>query len=476
MKRLIPIPLFLLLTISFTYASTDDLKDEAIRLVDSQKDRLIEISDRIWDYAETALKETRSSKELINYTKQCGFDIKEGVAGMPTAFIAEYGSGKPVIAVLGEYDALPGLSQKASAKKEPLIEGAPGHGCGHNLLGVASIGTAVAVKDLIAAGKLKGTIRYYGAPAEEAIGGKVYMTRDGFFNDVDVVLAWHPASQTQADTGQSLCMVDIQVEYFGKTAHGAADPWNGRSALDGVELFTHGLNMMREHVPPSVRMHYVIKNGGNVPNVVPDYAMVWCYIRDKDHDGVNELLKWVRKIADGAGLMAEVDVKFTINTGYYERIVNIEGVKLLHENLVRLGAIKYTKEELAFAEQLLKAIGVKDKKLDGTVQMYELPPPPPTKGSSDIGDVSWITPLIHLRAVTHPEGVPGHSWGIVACGKHSIGYKGMLYAAKAMALTAIDLFQDEDARERIRKEFEESTKNSDYKPYIPDGPPPIPAP
>ena len=244
---------------------------------------------------------------------------------MPTAFIASYGQGSPVIGILGEFDALPGISQKASTVKEPLEEGAPGHGCGHNIFGAASLGAALAIKDLIAEGKLKGTIRFYGTQAEESVSGKTYMVRDGIFKDLDVCLAWHPDSKIRPDVHGAQAIVDFVVEFRGRTSHAAVDPWNGRSAVDGLEAFTHGVNMLREHVKPSVRMHYAIVKGGDVPNVVPEYAKVWCWVRDSKRTGVEPVLERLRQIADGAGKIAGVESKFTVQSGCYEILVNMAG-------------------------------------------------------------------------------------------------------------------------------------------------------
>src|SRR6478609_5999789 len=267
-------------------------KDAIVKSVDKHQQELISVSDKIWAYAETALKEYKSSKELADYAEAQGFVVKRVVAGMPTAFTAEFGSGKPIIGIMGEYDALPGISQKAQPTKEALLTGAAGQGCGHNLFGAGSLGAAVAVKELIQQGKLKGTIRFYGTPAEEAVGGKIYMAREGLFNDLDICLDWHPAAEIAANMQSSQAMVDFIVEFKGKAAHAAADPWNGRSALDGV-------NMLREHVHPSVRMHYVIQSGGQVPNVVPDYASIWMWVRDSKRSGVEDVFARVKDIAKG---------------------------------------------------------------------------------------------------------------------------------------------------------------------------------
>ena len=314
-------------------AEPSPAKQAAVAAVDRHGDELVGLADRIWEFAETALREHRSSALLADYAEAQGFTVERGVAGMPTAFVASYGSGRPVIAILGEYDALPGLSQKAEPEKAPLVPGAPGHGCGHNLFGAASLGAAVAVKERIAAGDLAGTVRFYGTPAEESVGGKLYMIRAGLFQDVDVVLAWHPEDEIRADTDSSQAMVDFVADFHGKAAHAAFDPWNGRSALDALELFTHAVNMMREHVRPTVRMHYVITDGGDVPNVVPEHAQVWCWMRDSTHQSVDQLLERGRKMVAGAAMAAEVEGELKVQSGDYEMLVNWTGARLLQANL-----------------------------------------------------------------------------------------------------------------------------------------------
>jgi aminobenzoyl-glutamate utilization protein B len=465
----------LLLSAPLSCAGADGGKKEAaVASVDGHRAELVGLSDQIWSFAETALRETRSAKLLADYAEKQGFKVERGVAGMPTAFIASYGEGRPIIGILGEYDALPGLSQKAIAKKEPYRPDAAGHGCGHNLFGAASLGAAVAIKELIAAGKLKGTIRFYGTPAEEAVGGKVYMARDGLFKDLDVCLAWHPADETRADTQSTQAIVDFIVEFKGKTAHAAFDPWNGRSAVDGLELFTHGLNMLREHVKPSVRIHYTIQRGGDVPNVIPEYAKLWCWVRDSKRSGVDEVLNRVRKMAEGAAMMAGVESRLTVQAGDYEMLVNMAGARLIQSNLTWLKAIEYTDEEQQFARALQREAGVAEKGLNAKPQPLEEPRPDPPGGSTDVADVSWVVPTLHLSVATAPEGTPWHAWPVVACAGMSIGHKGLDYAAKALAVTMVDLFEDARAREAIQAEFKEKTKGHVYKPYIGDGPPPIP--
>jgi aminobenzoyl-glutamate utilization protein B len=449
-------------------------KEEAVASIERHEAEIIALSDQVWGFAETALLESRSSKALADYAEKQGFAVERGVAGLPTAFVASYGEGRPIIGVLGEYDALPGLSQKAQSVKEALQAGAPGHGCGHNLLGTAALSAALAIKDLMAAGKLRGTIRFYGTPAEEAVGGKVYMAREGLFNDLDVCLTWHPDEKTRVCVDGSQAILEFIVEFYGKTAHAAADPWNGRSAVAGLEFFVTGLNRMREFVKPTVRMHYSIVKGGDVPNVVPAYAKLWCWLRDSKGAGVDQLLGRARRIAEGAAMMAEVESKLTVQGGDWETLVNLTGEKVMFENLQWLGPIQFTPEEQEFAKEIQRATGIEPKGLDGSVQPWAAPKPDPEGGSTDVGDVSWIVPTLSMNATTAPVDAPWHAWPVVACGGMSIGHKGLVYAAKVLATTMVDLFEDAKTLQAIQAEFREKTKGVVYKPFIPDGPPPLP--
>jgi aminobenzoyl-glutamate utilization protein B len=449
-------------------------KESAARSVDAHGPALVSLSDQVWAFAETALRETRSAALLADHAEKQGFRVERGIAGMPTAFLASYGTGRPVIAVLGEYDALPGLSQKAVPERAPVVEGAAGQGCGHNLFGAASLGAAIAVKELIAAGRLQGTVRYYGTPAEESVGGKAYMARDGVFKDVDVALAWHPADRTRADMQGGQAIVDLMVEFKGTAAHAAADPWNGRSAADAVELFTHAVNLMREHVRPTVRMHYTIVAGGDVPNVVPERGSVWIWARDFDRKVLDGVLERIRKAAEGAALGAGVEVKTRVQAGDLEILINETGARLLDANLRWLGPIAYTPDEEAFARKLQAAAGVEVRGMDAALGSLE--GQEQEGGSTDVGDVSWVTPTLHVSVATAPRGVPWHAWPVVASAGMSIGHKGLLQAAKTLAATMVDLFDDEAARAAVRAEFESKTRGFVYKPYIPDGPPPLPKP
>ncbi|MBL8985886.1 MAG: amidohydrolase [Gemmatimonadetes bacterium] len=451
------------------------LKAAAVAEVENQAGDLIRLADSVWHFAETALRETRSAALLASHAEREGFRVVRGVAGMPTAFTAEFGTGSPVIGIMGEYDALPGLSQKTTTSKDARVAGAAGHGCGHNLFGAASLGGAVAIKRMIERGQLKGTIRFYGTPAEESVGGKVYMVREGAFKDVDVMLAWHPADRTQADNGSTQAIVDFVVEFRGKTAHAAADPWNARSAADAVEAFTHGVNLLREHVRPSVRMHYTVQRAGDVPNVVPDYGRVWMWARDSKSAQLGAVLTRIREIADGAAKIAGVEGKLTVQAGDYEILVNHEGSRLLDRNLKLLGPISYTEEEQSFAKAIQRAVGVAERGMVGEPQPLKVPAPAePEGGSTDVGDVSWVVPTLHFSVATGVWESPWHAWPVVATGGMSIGHKGMLHAAKVMAVTAADLFVDPALRGAIRAEFTEQTKGFEYRPWIPAGPPPVP--
>ncbi len=472
--RLLFLPLLFLSQLLFAQKLTSANKNAVLASVEKHQQELISLSDQIWGFAEIAMKETKSSKVLADYAEAQGFKVSRGVAEIPTAFIAEFGSGKPIIGVLGEFDALPGLSQKAQPTKEALLEGAPGHGCGHNMFGAGSLGAALAIKELIAAGKLKGTIRFYGTPAEEDLAGKVYMARAGLFNDLDVCLDWHPDYENKANMQSSQSVTDYTISFKGKSAHAAADPWNGRSALDAAELFNIGINFLREHVKPSVRMHYVYSKAGKVPNVIPDEASVWLWIRDSKRSGVAEVSERMKDIAKGAALMAGVQYDIKLNSGLYELLINETGAKTLQSNMNFVGPVTYTKEELAFGEKIMKEYGLESKGISGTIKPLEVTKEDPVGGSTDVGDVSYIVPEITLLATTAPYEAPWHSWVVVACGGMSIGHKGMLFTSKSLGTTMVDLFENEKLRNDIKEEFLKRKGKEVWKAMLPDGPPPVP--
>jgi aminobenzoyl-glutamate utilization protein B len=449
-------------------------KQEVLASVAKHQEELVKISDQIWAFAEPAMMEYESAKVLADYAEAQGFTVERGVADIPTAFVATYGSGSPIIGILGEFDALPGLSQKALPTKEPLQVGGAGHGCGHNMFGAGSLGAAIAIKELMEAGKLKGTIRFYGTPAEEDLAGKVYMARAGLFNDLDVCLDWHPAYENEANMASSQAVSDFTVSFKGKSAHAAADPWNGRSALDAAEFFTTGINSLREHVQPTVRMHYVYTDAGKVPNVIPDQASVWLWIRDSKRSGVAEVSERMKDIAKGAALMAGVEVEVKLNSGLYELLINEAGAKALQKNMEFVGPIIYTEKEMAFANNIMAEYGAEPKGISGEIQplgseFQEVP-----GGSTDVGDVSYIVPEITLLATTAPYNSPWHSWVVVACGGMEIGHKGMLFAAKSLGTTMVDLFEDENLRRQIKEEFLKRKGSEKWEAMLPEGPPPVP--
>lgn len=448
-------------------------KQKVITSTENRYKELTELSDKIWSYEEVAFRETKSSAALIAFAKKNGFNVEEGVAEIPTAFVATYGSGSPVIAIMGEFDALPGLSQKTVPEKSPLNKGGAGHGCGHNMFGVASLGAAVSIKDMIESGELSGTIKFYGTPAEEKFFGKLWMIRSGLFDDVDIMMDWHPSNKTKANVQSSLALVDFSVEYFGQAAHAAGDPWNGRSASDALELFTTGVNYYREHVKPTVRMHYHIQDGGQVVNVVPDYSKIMMRVRDTKRDGMEAAWKQVERIAEGAAMMANVDFKISLISGVHEVVPNRAGGARLHTNLKHLGEIQFTGEESDFAKKIQKATGKEEVGMDTKIEPLEETLEHPSGGSTDVGDVSWIVPTIRLSATVAPKDTPWHSWAVVACGGMSIGHKGMIHATKALGMTMVDLFKDEKLRSSVKAEWTERVGDYVYKGILPDGPPPL---
>lgn len=448
-------------------------KKYAIEAAENKYDELTKLSDKIWAAEEIAFQEKESAEALIAFAEKNGFKVTKGVAEIPTAFVAEYGSGKPVIGIMGEFDALPGLSQKTVPYKDPLNAGGAGHGCGHNLFGTASLGAATIIKELIADGKLKGTIRFYGTPAEEKFFGKLWMIRAGLFDDVDIMMDWHPGAETKANVQSSLALVDFIVEFYGQAAHASGDPWNGRSASDALELYTTGINYYREHIKPTVRIHYHIQDGGQVVNVVPDYSKIWTRVRDTKRENMEVVWKRVEEIAKGAAIMADVDYKITLVSGLHEVLPNRAGGKALQSNLEYLGEIEYTNDEIAFGKRIQKETGKPEVGMDTKINPMEETLEHPMGGSTDVGDVSWVVPTVRLSATVAPKDTPWHSWAVVACGGMSIGHKGMIYATKALAMTMIDFFESEKLRAEIKEEYKERKGDYSYKGILPDGPPPL---
>ena len=459
---------------SFAQKGMSKNKKALLTSVEKHKNELIKISDEIWGLAETAFEETKSAEILASYAEKQGFNVERGVAGMPTAFVATYGSGSPVISVLGEFDALPGISQKATPTKSPLKEGAAGHGCGHNLFGAGSLGAAIAIKELIQTGKIKGTVKFLGTPSEEKFFGKIWMVNAGLWDDVDVNISWHPSAETKADVQSSLALVDFKVEFFGQAAHASADPWNGRSASDALELYASGINYYREHVRPSVRMHYHIQDGGQVVNVVPDYSRIWVRVRDTKRSGMMPVYERVQEMAKGAAILANVDYKISLISGIYEVLVNREGGEIMQKNLELLGPIEYTDDEIAFGKKIQEITKKEQVGMDSAINPLLDTRENPGGGSTDVGDVSWNVANINLGVTTAPKDTPWHSWAVVACGGMSIGHKGMLYSSKAMSMTMLDLFENPVLVDKVKAEYKERKGDEVYKAIIPEGPPPIP--
>lgn len=453
----------------------DRLRRDAWTSVEQHSQELLDLSDQVWEYAELALRETQSAAALADYLESQGFVVERGVAGMPTAFVATWGSGSPVIGILGEYDALPGLSNMLEPRQVPIIEGDPGHGCGHNLFGVASAGAALAAKEVMQRRRLSGTIRFFGCPAEETVVGKTYMARDGVFDGLDVCLDWHPGSTTGVGFSRSRALNNFTVEFFGKTAHGAGDPWNGRSALDAVELMNHAVNMLREHVRPSTRIHYVIENGGGAPNVVPGYAKVWYYVRDLYRDGVESTYAWVLKCAEAAALATETTHKVTLTTGVHSYLLNRPLTELLDANLHATGAPEWTEEEQEFARAIQRELDRPEKGMSEGIQEMPAEEQPAGGGSTDVAEVSRITPTAKISVACWPIGSPGHAWPVVVCSGTGIGQKGMLTAARVLGASIVELLVSPDVIAAAREEFERKMDGSTYVSPIPPGQkPPIP--
>lgn len=433
------------------------------------------INKAIWEFAEVGLEEEKSSQLLVKELESEGFQVRSGVAGMSTAFIASYGQGKPVIALLAEYDALPELSQEAAPGRKPLKEGAPGHACGHSGLGAGAWGAAVAVKKAMEAHNLKGTLRLYGTPAEEAVVGKVYMVLDHLFDDVDLCLHWHPGTRNEVWNGASKAVVSAKFNYYGVASHASAHPHAGKSALDGVELLNVGANFMREHLKPDARMHYVIVDGGGQPNVVPSKASVWYYLRSDDHRDVENDFKWLQEIAQGAAMMSRTRLEVKIETDCHELVSSGPLSQVIQNNLERLPPPKFTPEEQEFAQRVQSTLPAdRDEPgqpaLRDAVQRMPLVPAT-SQGSTDVGDVSWHVPTAGFRTTCFVANSPGHSWQNVACIGSSIGEKGTVYAAQVMACTALDLFEDESIRAAALADWRKQMKSRKYTTLIPPGQP-----
>ncbi len=443
------------------------LKKAAIDWVDAHMADLSRLNDEIWQAAEVAMEEYRSAELLASYLEKMGFRVERGVASLPTAFIGIYGTGDPVIGFLAEYDALPGLSQEAATVKKPVKEGAPGHGCGHNVFGVGSVAAAIAAKEAMEKNGLKGTLKVFGCPAEETVEGKVFMAREGIFDGLACCIQWHPSDDNNVSLASSNALNQFEVEFFGKSAHSAGDPWHGRSALDAVELADIGLNFLREHLPPTARIHYVILDGGGAPNVVPDYARAWYYVRDIDRESVEKDYERVLKVIDGASRMTETTYKIHFKSGVHEMLTNRAGNEIVYSNLLLVGPPPFTEEEQAFAKEIQKNVGVEAKGLSVKIEPFTLPEKSWGGGSTDVAEVSWLAPTTSLGVAFKPLGTPGHHWSAVACAGMSIGHKAAAVAAKVMAASCLDFLTEPQTIQKMREEWTARKKGREYKSPLP---------
>ena len=465
-------------------------RDIILNHINGEDEKLGYIAKEIWDRPEIALTESFASKLLADELEAAGFSITWGAGGMPTAFIAEWGSGSPIIGYLGEYDALPGLSQDLATAKTPLVDGGPGHGCGHNLFGTACMGSVMGLKKAMEAENIPGTIRFYGCPAEETLVGKTYMARDGVFDDLDAAISWHPGSTNIVWNGSSLAMNSFKVNFHGVASHAGVDPENGRSALDGVMLMDVGVNYLREHVIQEARIHSVVTSGGQAPNVVPAYAQVWYFVRAPHRHQVEEIYGRMLDIAQGAALMSGTTHDIEFITGCYDLLPNDTMSQLLHDCMVESNNMSFTPQEIAYAKELQASFAPvmldadfgrmkrsakypleADRKNDPlwTDVIQHTQNPATMGGSTEVGDVSWITPTGQVTTTCWPLGTPGHSWQIVASVGSGIGKQGMLLASKSMALAGLDLLTKPDLLEAVKAEFNEKRAGRDYVTPLPEG-------
>ncbi len=471
--------LITLMSFSLEMIAQNPLKDKRDQklseVIEKDRDYYQKLAMQIWGFAEVGYQEFKSSEILQQALLEEGFKVERGVAEMPTAFVATYGSGKPVIAILGEFDALPGVSQDSVPERKILEERGAGHACGHHLFGVGSSAAAIAVKNWMQQEGIGGTIRLYGTPAEEGGGGKVYMVKAGLFTDVDVVLHWHPSSENSADAASSLANKSAKFRFYGKAAHAAGAPERGRSALDGVESMNYMVNMMREHISTKARIHYVITRGGEAPNVVPEFAEVFYYCRHPNQDEVKKNFEWLVQAAEGAALGTQTRMDYEVIHGLYNVLPNEALSRTMHRNLLKVGGVYYDEKEMTFAKKLSESFGdipfnLESAKAVKPFNVWE----EGTGGSTDVGDVSWVVPTAGMRAATWAPGTPGHSWQAVACGGTSIGTKGMIVAAKTLAMPAADLFTDQSLISRSWTELNQRRGDQfKYKSLVGERKPPL---
>ena len=448
-------------------AQQNTLIDAVDRKVEDVRPVIEQIVREVWELAELSHHEVESARLLMDVLLEHGFTITStGTAGVPTAFIAEWGSGRPALGFLAEYDALPGFGNEAVPRREPRTDGkTSGHGCGHNMLGAGLIGAALAMREIMAEHNVPGTLHVYGCAAEETEGAKVYMARAGLFSDLDAALHWHPMWDAGIMNQRLAAVNSVNVEFFGKTAHAGMEPWNGRSALHAAELFTHAVNMMREHVEPTARIHYVYESAGLAPNIVPDYARVVLSVRDIDRARVEQSSGWIKQIAEGAALATQTRSKVDIPFGMYDLLPNRPLAERMQAHLERVGVPEWTAHEQQFATECQQNFEVDAQGMATTV--LPLGEEVAIGASSDVADVSWNTPTMGCTMPTWPQNVSAHTWPVVACGGMSIGRKGTLQAAKVLAMTGIEIMTDEELRQAARADLERRTQGKPYSSPLP---------
>lgn len=466
------ITLLLLLLLPASRLAADDT-DAILDLLDGRYEQTEQLSRALWELAEVGYREQGSSALLRETVAAEGFEVETGVAGMPTAFVARWGDGGPVIAILAEFDALPGINQSDRPFREPVAGKAAGHACGHNLFGAGSVGAAIAVKDWLERTGTPGEVRLYGTPAEEGGSGKVYMVREGAFDDVDFVLHWHPSDENWAGARGSLANRSAKFRFHGVSAHAAGNPDRARSALDGVESLNYMSNLLREHVPDSTRMHYVITEGGHAPNVVPDFAEVFYYLRHPETETLLELWPRLEAAARGGAEGTGTEVEWEIIHGNNPLLVVESLAKMMDEKLRSVGGVHYDAKEQTFAEELYATLDDPDRPLGSEAEVR----PYDTSlgyGSTDVGDVSQVVPTVGLRVATWVPGTPGHSWQAVAASGTSIGFKGAQVAAKTLTLAAIELFENPELRAEATAEWQQARgEDFEYAPLVGDREPPL---
>ena len=444
----------------------DPEKQKIINGIDSQYDNYKNVAQQIWNFSELGFKEENSSALLQKKLKDAGFKIEEGVAGIPTAFVATWGDAGPVIGILAEFDALPGLSQKAIPEKAADPSRDAGHACGHHLFGTGSVAAAIELKSSLERTQKNAIIKVFGTPVEEGGSGKVYMVREGLFKNVDVVLHWHPDSKNNSNTNTSLANITAKFRFKGISAHASAAPEQGRSALDGVEAMNYMVNLMREHIHSDARVHYVITQGGRAPNVVPDFAEVYYYARHVDKEILKDIFNRIVKASEGAALGTSTKVNYEITGGVYNLLPIESLARIMHKNLLIAGGVSYTEDEIEFGKKIQKTLLTPNMpSIESAKEVDPFATESRKGGSTDVGDVSWVVPTVGCRVATWIPGTPSHSWQAVACGGTDIGYKGMMVAAKTIALTGWELITNPDAIKKAREDWER-LRGADFK-YIP---------